>query len=56
MCVEGVEGGGGGRGQRRSRDQLFVNSLFGLVFIHRGLVTWYVKNRCVNCFYQCSVV
>ena len=54
----GVGGRGGGRGkggQLTSRDELFVNFFWSyssfLFFIHRVLVTWYFKNRCVNCVF-----
>ena len=46
---------GWGVGGLRSRDELFVNSLFSLtvrVFIHRVLITWYFKNHCVNCVHS----
>ena len=46
---EGELGGGGGQ---RSRDELFVNSLFGLtVRVCHSSSFSHFKNRCVNCVF-----
>ena len=47
-------GEGSAGGDNSEAKMNFVNSLFGLTlyshvfFIHRVLVSWYFKNRCVN--------